>query len=143
MQSPFRILGESDSRPDSFHDCHVHGLRWKADRFTFTIDLQYIVEWVQPIDPSRGYRFWISEARLTFRDVDDLKLSMDWSGTSLDAQMETIRVLKSRATPAGLSQRNYEVVFSTPEGSISLWSTGYELALLEKPLLSEVSSIVP
>jgi hypothetical protein len=141
MKRPLRVLSESEAKPESFHDCHVHGLQWRRDRFTFSMDLQYILEWIAPSNGSADYRFSISEGRVTFRDVDDLKVSMDWSGAALDSQIASVRVLRTRTTPNGRLQRHFEIEFAEPEAVISLWSTGYEVNLLREPVVSEVTNI--
>jgi hypothetical protein len=94
MQRPSRILSESEAELKSFHDGHVHGLRWRRDLFTFSLDVQYILEWIAPIDNSAGYRFSICEARITFRDIDELRVSLDWSDAALDAQIDVVRALR-------------------------------------------------
>lgn len=139
MQQPVRILSESEAAPNSFHDCHIQGLHWK--QWTFSIDLNYILEWILPKDDSSGYRFLISAARLVFRDVDELSVSMDWAGTPLDSEIDALRILNSRTTPNGRTERHYEIEFSDPQGVISLWSTGYEVALLHEPVNSEMTTI--
>jgi hypothetical protein len=141
MHQPLRILSESEARLDSFHDVHVHGLHWRRDQFSFLMDAQYILEWIAPIGNSTSYRFLICESRIMFRDVDDLKVSMDWSGAALDTQIDVVRILKSRTTPSGRLQQHYEIEFSDPEGSIMFWSTGYEVRLLGEPVISAVTSI--
>jgi hypothetical protein len=142
MQRPIRILSESEAKPETFHDCHVHGLHWRKDEFAFFLDLQYILEWIEPGQVSNGaYRFSICEAQLIFRSVSELKLSFDWSGSALDSEIQTIRILKSRPTPKGQLDRYFEIEFSDPDGMISLWSTGYEVILLQEPVVSEVTSI--
>jgi len=134
-------MSESEAEPESFHDSHVHGLSWRRAEFAFSVDLQYILEWIEPSDISSGYRFSICEARLTFRDVDDLKISMDWLGAALDAQIDALRIVQSRTTPTGRVQHYYEIEFSEPGANIALWSTGYEVALLQDPVVSDVTYI--
>jgi hypothetical protein len=142
MPRPLRILSESEARPESFHDCHIHGLRWRRDRFSFSLDLQYILEWLTPDVASSGaYRFSVCEAQLVFHSVSELKLTMDWSGSALDAEIATLRVPDSRRTPSGQLDRRFEIELSEPDGVISLWSTGYELRLLGSPVISAVSSL--
>src|SRR5436190_11136596 len=111
MHIPLRILSESEAQLESFHDCHAHGLHWRRDRFTFSVDLQYILEWIAPSDASTGYRFSMCEARLTFRSVSELKVSMDWSGSALDSEIGAVRILKSRTTPNGQHERYFEIEF--------------------------------
>jgi hypothetical protein len=141
MKRPLRVLSESEAELESFHDCHVHGLQWRRERFTFSIHLQYILEWIAPSDAVAGYRFSIAEGRITFQDVDDLKVSMDWSGAALDSQIASVRVLRTRTTPNGRLQRYFEIEFAEPEAIISLWSTEYEVDLLQEPVISNVTSM--
>jgi len=144
MKHPLCVLSESEAGLESFHDCHAHGLRWRCDKFTFSIDLQYILEWIEPSDASSGaYRFRVAEAQLLFRSTSDLRVSMDWSDAALDAQIATLRVLQSRATPNGQIERLFEIEFAEPDGTISLWSTGYEVILLDEPVVSQVPRISP
>ena len=141
MKRPFRILSESEASLESFHDCHVHGLHWRRERFTFSMNLQYILEWITPANSSAGFRFLVSEGQLTFRDVDEVRVSMNWSGAALDAQIAAVRILKTRTTPNGQLQRCFEIEFADPDGIISLWSTGYEVGLLQEPVISAVTDI--
>ena len=138
-----RVLSETEATPESFHDCHVHGVRWHRDSFSFSMDIQYILEWIPPADGVDHYRFSVAEAELTFRSVDELKITMDWTGSALDAQISTIRVLETRRTPNGALDRHFEIEFSDPDALISLWSTGYELKLLRSPVSSSLQSIPP
>lgn len=136
------VLSESEAKLESFHDCHAHGLHWSRDHFIFSIDLQYILEWIEPSGASSGgYRFLVSEARLVFRGASELKVSMDWSGSALDSEIAGVRVLGSRTTPNGQLERSFEIEFADPDGIISVWSTGYEVILLQEPVVSEVPSI--
>jgi hypothetical protein len=142
MERTLRVLAESEAKPESFHDCHVHGLHWRRDQFIFSLDIQYILEWLEPSDASSGaYRFLVSEARLVFRDASEMKVSMDWSGSALDSEIASVRVLGSRTTPNGQVERCFEIEFADPDGTISVWSTGYEVILLQEPVVSEVPSI--
>jgi len=139
--SPPRVLSESEAKLESFHDCHAHGLHWRRDQFIFSLDLQYILKWIEPSDASGAYRFLVSEARLVFRGASELKVAMDWSGSALDSEIAAVRVLGSRTTPNGQVERCFEIEFADPDGTISLWSTGYEVILLQEPVVSAVPSI--
>ena len=139
MRRPFRVLSESDARPETFHDCHVHSLHWR--RFMFSMDLQYILKWIEPSDSASSYRFSVSEARMIFHNVDDLKVSMEWCDAALDSEIASVRILKTRTTPNGNLQRYFEIGFAEPEAMISLWSTGYEVELLQEPVTSDLPTL--
>jgi len=140
-ERPLRILSETDASPESFHDCHVHGLRWRRDRFVFSMGLQYILSLIHPGDGDSGYRFSIAEAELVFENVDELRISMDWSVAALDAQIAAMRVLQTRNTPNGRLQRYFEIEFADPDALICLWTTGYEVRILREPVISAVTGI--
>jgi len=40
MSQSLRVLTEAEAKLGSFHDCHVHGIRWRRDAFSFALDLQ-------------------------------------------------------------------------------------------------------
>ena len=72
MENPTRVLSELDAPPESFHDCHVHGMGWDADGFSFSVGLDYILKWLEPSAPGGGYQFLVAKAKLTFQNVDAL-----------------------------------------------------------------------
>jgi hypothetical protein len=49
MERTYCILPESEAKPESFHDCHVYDLVWRPDRFSFSMDIQYILEWATSV----------------------------------------------------------------------------------------------
>jgi hypothetical protein len=102
---------------------------------------QYILEWIGSSGDSAGFSFLISEARIIFRDVDELRIVMDWSNAMLDSQIDVVKRPRSRTAPSGILQYYYELEFSEPEATITLWSTGFEIVLLGDPVMSKVTSI--
>lgn len=137
---PLRILSEKDA--DNFHDCRIQGISWSQKDFTFTLDIQYIVEWIQPTEETQGnYQFRICEAELIFHNVRDPRLSIDWARARLDAVISEVRVLESGTTPTGRHERLFEIELATIENTICLWSTHYEVALLSEPVVSNVTYI--
>jgi hypothetical protein len=132
------ILPSEKASLESFHDCQVKGIAWDRGRFSFEIALDYIVKWVAPAKPEEGYGFMLSPARLVFQNVDDVVLSLDWTGAGLMTQIAQVSVTETRSTPTGVLQHRYLVEFSEPSGEIELWSTGYEVRLLGKPEFSRV-----
>jgi hypothetical protein len=140
MRQPIRTLSEVEATLDSFHDCHVHGLAWQRDYFSFSLDLQYILQWIPPASATEGYSFLVADAQLTFQSSAEVRVAMDWMTSPLDAQIAAVRVLDTRRTPNGAIQRKFEIELADPEGSITLWSTGYEVLLRDEPVISPVPS---
>lgn len=81
----------------SWHDNVVYGLRfdvvdglggdWHAD---LLLDLDHIVEWLR--DKARGVRFRVAPATLTFHDVTDLRIAIDWGDSSFRTMLGEISI---------------------------------------------------
>lgn len=132
-----RVLAESEVQ--SFHDSHVHGLRWRRDDFAFLLDLQYIAQWMPPDDGVGSFRFLVAEATLTFENAADVQVTMDWTRCGLDAQIDSLEVIAERRSPTGALSRHFEIEFSEPAAKISLWSTGFRLVLHHEPILARTT----
>ena len=136
MKAKLRTLDEAAATPGSFHDCHVHGMEWRRDQHEFALRIQYIVEWIAV--PNTGYyRFRVSNSVLVFRDVESPQVDLNWSDAALDCQNDEMLIAGSRLTPNGSVQRQFEVLFSNPAARVSLWASGYEVRLLQEPMLAD------
>jgi len=118
-----------------FHDCYVRGIRWGGEQFSFSVELDYIVKWIEPADDG-FFKFWIRPAVLRFDLVDDVVMDFDGTGLMPECQIDGLRRTASRATPNGSTQWHWEFELIIPDGSISLWATGFELSLNGPPVLS-------
>jgi hypothetical protein len=119
-----------------FHDCYVYGIRWNIDNFALILDLDYIVKWVQPAAKDQGYQFWVCPAELNFTNIADARVDLNWMRLAPECQIQDIRRHDSRTTPNGSTQWYWEIELATPEGSIALWATGFELKIKQPPVLS-------
>jgi hypothetical protein len=127
---------QNDFEKLGFHDCHITAVRWNAECYTMAFDLDYIVQWVKPSEDDRSYRFWICPAELQFKNVDDVEMILRWKAVPLDCCMDELHRTGSRTTPNGTLQWQWALELSEPDGCVSLWATGFDLRILEKPILS-------
>lgn len=110
----------------SWHDNHVHGIsieRENPDHGTgvLTLDLDHILEWLPPRDPGGRFRFRIAPARLTFREVSDLRIEIDWAAPTADMTPFSIgEVSRSKLEyPNGYSSWAWTIEVNWPVGSIT------------------------
>ena len=121
-----------------FHDCYVHGISWKSTDYSFLLDLDYIVEWVE----NQGfYEFWISPAELQFRNVSDARLNLDWTKLAVQCQIQDIHKSDSKPSPIGSDDFHWEIELATPVGSIEFWASEFELRILESPVLRKLQCL--
>jgi hypothetical protein len=76
------VWSDADFDQMGWHDATIHGLAVHTEglaenfRSRLLVDLDYVVEWVQPASPEEHFSFWVSPATLVF-DVWDLVGDID------------------------------------------------------------------
>ena len=66
-----------------WHDNYVHGLAISEGKYgsgELILDLDYIVEWIK--DESGTVKFKVAPATLTFREVTDLTIALDYASAN-------------------------------------------------------------
>lgn len=84
------VWSDADFDQMGWHDATIHGLavhtEGLAENFLsrLLIDLDYILDWVQPTPPEEYFSFWVSPATLVFDDVRDIEGDIDSSVAELE-----------------------------------------------------------
>jgi hypothetical protein len=121
----------------SWHDNHVHALRVVEGSHgagRLILDLDYVAEWVRHEDE---IRFRIVPATLTFVDVTNLKVSLDYAAPTAGLVPFSIHAVERRT-----EQRErytaclWRIVVNFPAGEISFEATGFEQRARGAPILS-------
>ena len=136
--------------PYAWHDDTVHGLRfdigdpdagdWRAE---LVLDIDHIVEWLRGEDGR--VRFRVAPANLTFHDVTDLRIVIDWgdSGHRVALHVCSIdRIERQRITEQKIClDRPYwrwRIVLNWPRGGeIAFGASGLTLELRAEPILQD------
>jgi hypothetical protein len=137
-----RIWTEADFSDLSWHDNSVHALRLIEGKDVFgqlILDLDHIVEW---IDSEKGYEFRVAPAELRFRDVTNLRMTLDYSATSAALTPFTLDGIQTEQMADGHSNR-WTLKVNWPVGEISFSSTGFTQRLTGEPVVSSVQSLDP
>jgi hypothetical protein len=137
-----RIWTEADLSDLSWHDNGVHALRVIEGTDVFgelILDLDHIVEW---IDSEKGYEFRVAPAELRFRDVTDLRMTLDYSAASAALTPFTLDGIQTEQMADGHSNR-WTLKINWPVGEISFSSTGFTQRLTGEPAVSSAQSLDP
>lgn len=132
----------------SWHDNTVYGLRWHVGdaargdwRHDLAFDIDHIVDWVT--NGQKGMRFRVAPATLTFHEVTDLRLAIDFGdsnyGTAIhDWSIDRISrelVDDAKRFPA----RDYfrwTIALNWPQGNeIAFGARGFTQTLRAEPVL--------
>ena len=121
---------ESDLERMSWHDNHVHGLQIEGGEHgagLLILDIDYILEWLPGMFGRCSFR--IAPATLTFRDVFNLKIDVDWANVT------------AGMTPFSISQiyrrdDDWTIDINWPSGAITFRGSGFHQTLRAEPIVT-------
>jgi hypothetical protein len=132
-----RVWTDADFPDLSWHDNSVHAFRvveGKDGVGELVLDIDHIVEW---IESEMGYKFRVAPAELRFRDVTDLKMTLDYPATSAALTPFTLDRIQ-------VDQSNrWTLKVNWPVGEISFSSAGFTQRLTGEPVVSSAQSLDP
>ena len=128
---------DADYESLSLHDCAVHGFAANAERYTVLLDIDYVSEWLDPIPPSKYFRFKIAPATLAFQNATVERLEVDspqgrWSIDQL--RREDAKRLDG---PAGTVLTEWRYTVDGHDGALVVRATGFRLSLRGSPVLAK------
>ena len=140
----------------SWHDNALYGLRfdvgdscrgdWHSD---LVLDIDHIIEWV--CDADGQCRFRVAPATLTFHDVTDLKLAVDWGDSGCRTVLHEVsigRITRERVEDQKIRlDRPYyrwRIELNWPQGGeIGFGASGFTQALRAEPVLRDEQKFSP
>jgi hypothetical protein len=111
----------------SWHDNHVHGFQIRSGDYgagELDLDLDYIVEWVCAPDGSCEFR--LAPATLTFKDVSELRIEVDYQAVTAGLVPFSIDgISRENGAVAAEPLRRWTVKLNWPRGSFEFRASGY------------------
>lgn len=134
----------------SWHDNAIHGFRIVEGPDgcggELILDIDFIVEWLPPQGENNAFGFRIAPAHLTFHDVTDLVISVDYASSTAAVQPMTIHEIHREVVtyPTGYSSFAWKIEINWPRNSfISFRSPGFTQALKGEPIVSGAQYLSP
>jgi hypothetical protein len=136
---------ESQFDQMSWHDNHVNGLRIRqgdgGGGEELDLDIDYILEWLQPDTTGSGLRFRLAPATLTFRNVSGLRVAVDYDAMSAALMPFSIGLIERRPVP-GTALSSWTISLNWPAGHVTFDATGFQQALRVPAVISQ-SQVLP
>jgi hypothetical protein len=127
----------------SWHDNHVHGLRISAGQYgsgELVLDLDFIVEWVR--SDSGGVQFRIAPAWLTFHEVTNLNIQLDYRSAIAALCPFSIAAIERRLeSRERYTATVWKIPVNWPIGEISFEATGFSQILRAPPMVKDQQSL--
>jgi hypothetical protein len=123
-----------------WHDNHVHGFAIREGQYgtgELILDIDYIVEWLQ-CSPGGSCNFRVAPATLTFHEMSDLQVALDYAGPTAGICPFSINVIErtSIATAEGVSRFRWRIEVNWPQGELSFHASGFTQSLRAPPIES-------
>lgn len=133
-----------------WHDNAIHGLRIvEGDEACYgdiILDIDFILEWLPPQGEDNAFRFKVAPANLTFHEVTDLVVFVDYAASTAALQPMTIHEIHREVIthPNGHSALTWKVEINWPQNSfISFHSSGFTQVLRAEPIVSGAQYLSP
>jgi len=127
------IWTDGDFQEMNWHDCYIHACAFNPEEFEFTLDLDYILKWIQPEPNETLFHFEVSPATLVFENVYDIIFDL-----SINSSLQIDNLSRTEPKPP----RNKDFIHKDFEwrwiidcngGSVSFSSTGFYLYIRSAP----------
>lgn len=123
----------------SWHDNHIHGLSVREGEDALgelVLDIDFILEWL--CDPvTRLCKFRIAPATLTFHEVLDLVVSLDYAQASAALCPASIGEIlrEDHSVDNGSHAWRWAIVINWPKGSVNFLASGFTQVLRAEPVV--------
>lgn len=122
-----------------WHDASVYGMTFLSDASTLSnqllFDLDYILQWIDPVPPDNHFSFWIAPATLLFKNVINLNIDINQEPPNIfDFEIMDIHRLEEFTYPNGGIYWKWQIELSN--GSIYFNASGYEQIIRKSPELT-------
>lgn len=122
---------DSDFAELSWHDNHIHGLRMVEGEYgagELVLDIDFILDWLPP--QNDVYQFRIAPADLTFHDVINLKVELDYATISAAMGAFSIDGIKRRSERRErYAAQLWTIDVNFPDGQLSFEASGFTQVL--------------
>jgi hypothetical protein len=143
MDSERTTWTESDFDQISWHDNHVHGIQILAGEYgsgKVVLDIDHIIEWICTDGSSCTFR--IAPANLTFHEVTDLRIELDYASKMAGLTPFSIdRIQREVFHP--LTGYRWTIDVNWPKGLITFQATGFTQELRGKVLIKDEQWLAP
>lgn len=142
------MINTEDFEQVSWHDNAIHGLRILEGTDDccgdLVLDIDFIVEWLPP--HQNVFSFRVTPSDLTFHEVTDLVITIDYAKASAAVQPMTIREIRREAVvyPNGYRSWSWEIDLNwPPNGVIKFNSRGFSQVRRMEPVTTQAQYLSP
>jgi hypothetical protein len=127
---------ECDFEIMGWHDSHVYAIAFLPEKFEIVFDIDYIFQWVNPLEDEQYFSFWVSPATLIFENIYDVELQIkSYNGGLIINSIKRANADTSRNAQYIGKDKEWIWTIECQEGEIKFRSTGYKQYVRAEPKL--------
>jgi hypothetical protein len=132
-----QVYTTQDFKELNWHDCKIYGFAFDDNTYKFYLDIDLIIEWIDPFKEDEGYKFKIAPATLVFKNVWNLVFDIDTNLTLSidDISMQNPHLPKNKDYVSG--EMEHDWLITLLEGEISFKSIGFEIYVRKSPKIEQ------
>ena len=135
------VWTEADFEQMGWHDARIHAIAFLPDSFELMLDIDYILQWVDPAEDETYFKFWVAPATLVFENVYDLHIDLEpFAGVEIQDIHKEKPQKPQNAEYIGRDME-WRWVIEAQEGEISLRAVGYKQYFRSEPIFGEGQSL--
>ena len=120
------IWTDADFDVMGWHDVHIHGMAFHAEKYELLLDIDYIYAWVDPEPPEKHFTFWMAPCTMIFSNVHSFTASVE-SGLGLEiSELSREDAGRPRNADYIAKEKEWKWLFDCQEGDLSFLSVGFQ-----------------
>ena len=132
------IWTENDFEKMGWHDATIYGFVIEKNHGTFTADLvfdiDYIFDWIHPVEPEIYFSFWIAPCTIVFKEAFDLKIDIEIGFAEFEFEVADLHLVnKSKDSEREVYEWNLEL----QQGNFFFKSYGFDQIVRKKPIYAK------
>ena len=135
-----RVWTDADFEGMGWHDASLHGIAFvEGDEpwlGTLLLDIDYIVEWVQPEPPSRSFSFHVAPATLAFEEAIDIRMELAAASVTFGVALQILRVHRTPPKAEALARTHFDYRIEGSGFDLRLTAARYRQHFRAAPIVS-------
>lgn len=132
------VWTEQDYEVMGWHDCRLWAMVADTEAFEFSLDIDYIFQWVKPGPGETYFKFWICPVTMVFENAHTVRINIESQLGFIE--LDHLHKEEERKNEyTGLIEHLYR--FECQEGEVSLRASGYKMYVRQLPRLTQAQSL--
>ena len=132
------VWSDEDFDLMGWHDVTIHAVGVALEQWELFLDIDYILQWIDPIPPEEYFKFWVAPASLVYENVSDLKIDID-VGSYQEITLQGIERSNPRVSNGVITV--WDWLLESHQGSVSFIATGFKQYIRSAPMLGKMQSL--